>query len=67
MNFGKHKGKPVRDVDHGFWRWLLDRDFPKHVLYLGYEATRQIERGSAPDMRDIALTTWALNYAKENP
>lgn len=66
MNFGKHRGKPVRDVDHGFWRWLLDRDFPKHLLFLALEATRHIEKGVSKDVLDIQLFTWAMQHAKEN-
>jgi DNA polymerase-3 subunit epsilon len=34
--FGKHRGTPLADLaagnDRGFLRWLLDRDFPAHVL-----------------------------------
>lgn len=66
MNFGKWRGKPVRDVDHGFWRWLLDRDFPKHLLLLALEATRLIEKGTSKDVMDIQLFTWAHTYAKEH-
>lgn len=66
MNFGKWRGKPVRDVDHGFWRWLLERDFPKHLLLLAMEATRLIEKGYGKDVVDVHLYTWARSYAKEH-
>jgi DNA polymerase-3 subunit epsilon len=29
--FGKHKGRPIADVDAGFLRWVIDKDFPPHV------------------------------------
>jgi DNA polymerase-3 subunit epsilon len=64
MNFGKWTGKPVRDVDHGFWRWLLDRDFPKHLLLLAMEATKLIEKGLSKDVIDIQLYTWARSHQK---
>lgn len=66
MNFGKWTGKPVRDVDHGFWRWLLERDFPKHLLLLAMEATKLIEKGLSKDVVDIHLFTWAYQYQKDN-
>lgn len=66
MNFGKWRGKPVRDVDHGFWRWLLERDFPKHLLLLAMEATRLIEKGYSKDVMDVHIYTWARTFAKEN-
>lgn len=31
VNFGKHKGTPCHMVDKGFWRWILNQDFPEHV------------------------------------
>lgn len=64
MNFGKWRGKPVRDVDHGFWRWLLDRDFPKHLLMLAMEATRLMEKGHSREVLDVHLFTWATSYGK---
>lgn len=66
MNFGKWRGKPVRDVDHGFWRWLLDRDFPKHLLLLAMHATKLIEEGASKSVLDVKLYSWALEHAKEN-
>jgi DNA polymerase-3 subunit epsilon len=27
VNFGKHKGTPMRDVDAGYYRWMLGKDF----------------------------------------
>lgn len=67
MNFGKHRGKRVTEVDHGFWRWLLERDFPKHLLMLAMETTRLIEKGQSKDLMDISLYSWARMYQKENP
>lgn len=31
LGFGKHKGCPVDQVDRGFLRWALAKDFPPHV------------------------------------
>lgn len=65
MNFGKWRGKPVRDVDHGFWRWLIERDFPKHLLLLAMEATRLMEKGLSKSVIDIELFAWAMQKRRE--
>lgn len=26
MNFSKHKGKLVANIDRGFWEWVLSKD-----------------------------------------
>jgi DNA polymerase III subunit epsilon len=31
FGFGKHKGRRVDQIDGGFLRWILDKDFPPHV------------------------------------
>ncbi len=31
LNFGKHKGKALDQVDKGFIKWVMERDFPKEV------------------------------------
>ncbi len=31
LGFGKHKGIPCHDVDLGYWRWIVNQDFPEHV------------------------------------
>jgi DNA polymerase-3 subunit epsilon len=31
LNFSKHKGTPVKDVDKGFIKWVISKDFPKSV------------------------------------
>jgi DNA polymerase-3 subunit epsilon len=65
MNFGKHRGKPVRDVDYGFWQWLIGRDFPKHLLLLAMEATRLIDKGNSKEVMDVKLYAWALEHLRE--
>jgi DNA polymerase-3 subunit epsilon len=29
INFGKHKGKPLEEVERTYLKWMLDSDFPK--------------------------------------
>ncbi len=31
LNFGKHKGKSLDQVDKGFIKWVMNKDFPKEV------------------------------------
>lgn len=34
FNFGKHKGKPVKDVfrnERSFYSWIMQGDFPKNT------------------------------------
>jgi DNA polymerase-3 subunit epsilon len=38
VNFGKHRGVPMRDVDRGFWTWLLKQDFPEESRALARNA-----------------------------
>lgn len=35
INFGKHRGVAIQDVDLGYWRWILNQDFPDHVKEIG--------------------------------
>lgn len=34
LNFGKYQGKPFYDLDSGYLRWLIQKDFPEHVKRL---------------------------------
>ena len=38
FGFGKHKGHPVDQVEGGFLRWVLKKDFPPHVQYICHVA-----------------------------
>jgi DNA polymerase-3 subunit epsilon len=31
LNFSKHKGKRLKDIDQGFVQWVLKQDFPKNL------------------------------------
>jgi len=37
VNFGKHKGTPVSEIDVKYWSWILKKDFPTHVQQLAYQ------------------------------
>ena len=42
--FGKHRGVPWREVDHGFLRWVAERDFDADVLFtVEHEVQRRRE------------------------
>ncbi len=36
--FGKHKGKPIEDVDRGYLEWLLEQDWFLEKFGKGKEA-----------------------------
>lgn len=58
VNFGKHKDKPCHTVDRGYWDWLSNQDFPKHVRELAcYIITY---RDGSPRPEDLA--TWAYGH-----
>jgi DNA polymerase-3 subunit epsilon len=69
MNFGKHRGKLVCEVDVGFWRWLMPRDFPEHVVMLAMEASRLLDEGASAGVRpseiDPKLIGWAMTHAQQ--
>lgn len=64
MNFGKHRGRRVAEVDAGFWRWVIERDFPRHVLMLALEMQRQWTRDIDDATRSGAISTWAREWLK---
>ncbi len=60
VNFGKHKGLPVIEVDSGFWRWVSERDFPDHVIMM---AIKMLDFSSQPKSElHKNLHTWAREY-----
>lgn len=66
LNFGKHRGRRVSEVDSGFWRWLVSRDFPEHVVLLAHEAMRVAsEHGMTPTRADTILLIWAERHAEK--
>lgn len=41
INFGKHKGKPMKDVDKGYFIWLINTDgFPDDAILLAGDALK---------------------------
>lgn len=59
-NFGKNSGKPVHEIELGFWRWVMDRDFPDHVVLVAIKA---IEFVGNP----VALHSWAEEWVRSHP
>lgn len=66
VNFGKSRGQRVVDVDLGYWRWLAERDFPKHVLMLALHVIKLRETRQATSLLQIEIDAWANEYAREN-
>jgi DNA polymerase-3 subunit epsilon len=64
-NFGKHKGKTVREVNKiepGYYGWMLDADFPlytKQVLRMEMEKIKQ-ERQDANSNQSMEAKLEAL-------
>ena len=63
MNFGKNRGRRAADVDHGFWQWLIPRDFPEHVVRLAMEVCHLIEGRYSTDAINERLVAWAVAHA----
>lgn len=60
VNFGKHRGQSPARVPDAYWSWLVDRDFPRHVLMLGYRVLGSKETPAAD--RDPVILQWARSY-----
>lgn len=61
MTFGKHAGVPLHAVartDGGYLRWVVEKDFPPHVIEI---CQRALDLARAPSGRDGAaeLVAWA--------
>jgi DNA polymerase III subunit epsilon len=65
-NFGKHKGKTIREVmrsEPGYYGWMLDADFPlytKQVLRKEMERIKAVQHESNEKEEDIAKKLEAL-------
>ncbi len=59
FNFGKHKGKTVREVlekEPGYYSWIMGADFPlytKKILTPIYQEIQQKRRDAAKKQRDV--------------
>lgn len=58
VDFGKHRGNRVLDVDRGYWKWLGNQDFPRHVVMLSFQLCAGFK--SAAEM-----IAWAIEYGKD--
>lgn len=66
VNFGKSRGVRVVDVDVGYFRWVAERDFPRHVLMLALRVIRMSESPGYPrDLMSQELTFWAEKFEME--
>jgi len=54
FNIGKHKGTPCHEVPKGFWKWLLNKDFPEHVNLVAEYLTAVKPKATAEE-----LYSWA--------
>lgn len=67
LNFGKNKGKPVHEIDDGFWRWVIDKDFPDHVMALALKMRELIPQWSDQDYLRRSLFSWAKDSNWRKP
>jgi len=63
VNFGKHRGKHVHEVDTGFWRWISSKDFPDHILLLSLEMIN-MDRDSSEEKKQKILN-WAIRHKEQ--
>lgn len=63
INFGKNKGKLVSDVDTGYWRWIISKDFPDHVTLIALKMM-DINKLPVSEQRN-AITMWAITHKAE--
>lgn len=64
VNFGKHIGRPVVEVDTGFWAWVTKKDFPDHVLLLGIKMIEFSNKYRGEALRNV-LTEWAIAHQEK--
>jgi DNA polymerase-3 subunit epsilon len=66
-NFGKHAGRPVDEIDAGFWQWLVKKDFPGHVVMLGLKIIEFVVNHRSDDVmtRRRRVSEWAMAYAEK--
>ena len=64
LGFGKHAGSPLHKIAHGpdrsFLRWVLDKDFPTHVMEICRAALELAARVPADACEQIAgqMASW---------
>lgn len=58
VNFGKEKGKPFHELDDGYLRFIVDKDFPSHVRNLAIAAQR--DRRHLNTGHSTSLAEWAV-------
>lgn len=66
-NFGKNKGKPVHDIEDGFWRWLIEKDFPNHMMGLALKMRELIPLWNESENLRKALWAWAKDSNWRKP
>lgn len=48
-NFGKNSGSPLLGTDQGFFKWVLDKDFPDHVKTISRAALAVVRKQRTAD------------------
>ena len=70
INFGKHKNRPVFDVfqtDPGYYKWMMNGDFPQHTKTVLTELYNQFKNGSTSEKQQKKpkdITSDALEQLK---
>lgn len=60
VNFGKHTGSLVADVNLSFWRWVMSTEFPDPVTLMALEMTWMGELNR--DQRREKIAMWAKSF-----
>lgn len=58
-NFGKNKGQPFHTLDYGMLKWILEKDFPKHVKDLATKVMGTPYKAKDPNTLAQDIAEWA--------
>lgn len=64
MNFGKHDGRQIHEVDVGFWSWITKKDFPNHLLLLAMKMIEFKNKHHGEQLIEVS-TRWCMEYREK--
>ena len=62
-NFGKNAGTPFHELEYGMLRWIMGKDFPRHVKGLAQQAMIP-RKQETPRETAVRLARWAREQFK---
>lgn len=66
LGFGKHAGSALHKIAHGpdrsFLRWVMDKDFPPHVVEICRAALELAARAPSEDVVAEPMAAWAREH-----